>query len=238
MGTHGCIRVSGEGHRKGILLHTTNTGMDIPDCIKEAPNIILKQRFYIRSESSLRSAIRSDGTLWEWLFYPQCVCSMLIAARPMMLCHVPPSNIKHLAKWSGADNPWILKIRNDLWYLTDPKTKETEEIDPIDLIIKKIDEIKAKSTLFCLPYEELSEAVKAENRNQLLLSGYVDYDFSRIVLLTGDHKIVSLPFDAFYRSGDDTTPDFNKISLSDYGHTLCLGPYEASARYVLEYKES
>lgn len=138
MSTHGCIRVVGEGFPKGILLHTTHTGQDIPNVVKECPVIILSQRTYIDTEQKLMIAIKSDGSLGDWLFYPQCVCSLLIAARPMFLCHVSSNEKKHLPEWSGADNPWILAINDSCWYLTNPETKEIEKIDPWDVIRKKL----------------------------------------------------------------------------------------------------
>lgn len=147
MSTHACIRVFGEDFPKGILLHTTHTGMDLPKIVKEAPSLILKVRTYIKSESDLDIALDCDGSLYDWLFYPQCVCSLLIAARPLMLCHVSQDEMKHIAKWSGADNPWILRIEDDVWFLTDPKTKQITEFDPVKLIKEGITDAKRQEEL-------------------------------------------------------------------------------------------
>jgi hypothetical protein len=37
----------------------------------------------------------------------------------------------------------------------------------------------------------------------------------------------------FQESGDGTAPDFNRLKLTDYGRTIALGDYEASADAIL-----
>ncbi len=41
------------------------------------------------------------------------------------------------------------------------------------------------------------------------------------------------PFSIFPQSGDGTAPDFARLELLDYGHTIALGDYEASTDAVL-----
>lgn len=69
-------------------------------------------------------------------FFIQHAFVRCIAARPMLLCHV--QDAKNLPKWSGAKNPWVLKIKDEIWHLTNPDTNETEEIDPIAIMNKKL----------------------------------------------------------------------------------------------------
>ena len=41
------------------------------------------------------------------------------------------------------------------------------------------------------------------------------------------------PFSIFPKSGDGTAPDFTRLRLTDYGRTIALGDYEASADAIL-----
>ena len=42
-----------------------------------------------------------------------------------------------------------------------------------------------------------------------------------------------MPFEYFKPSGDGTKPDFSKLAFADYGQTVALGDYEASADGLL-----
>jgi hypothetical protein len=42
-----------------------------------------------------------------------------------------------------------------------------------------------------------------------------------------------VPFSFFAPSGDGTKPDFSKVRVTDIGHTVALGDYEASADAIL-----
>jgi hypothetical protein len=54
-----------------------------------------------------------------------------------------------------------------------------------------------------------------------------------LTLLRGDMTALVAPFSLFPRSGDGTAPDFSKPRLTDYGRTVALGDYEASADAIL-----
>ena len=71
---------------------------------------------------------------------------------------------------------------------------------------------------------------------------FVDQDGKTLTLIRGDNSVIVVPFSFFNVSGDGTEPDFTKVKLIDYGHTVALGIYEASAdailyEYASDYRE-
>jgi hypothetical protein len=46
-------------------------------------------------------------------------------------------------------------------------------------------------------------------------------------------KTITVPWSLFKPSANGAQPDFNRLSLTDYGHTLQLGDYEADADTIL-----
>jgi hypothetical protein len=52
-------------------------------------------------------------------------------------------------------------------------------------------------------------------------------------LLRGHLEAMVVPFSFFRKSGDGTAPDFTRLRLADYGRTIALGDYEASADAIL-----
>lgn len=84
-----------------------------------------------------------------------------------------------------------------------------------------------------LPLEELVEVMSAKNRADLMIGGVVDLSSKIILFFRGDFSSILVPFSAFQKSGDGTTPDFSKFSITDYGQTIRLGKYEASTESIL-----
>jgi hypothetical protein len=84
-----------------------------------------------------------------------------------------------------------------------------------------------------LPEEELVKAIVANDARDRFLGGSVDPKAKALTLLRGDITAVVVPFSNFSRSGDGTAPDFARLGLADYGRTIVLGDYEASADAVL-----
>ncbi len=84
-----------------------------------------------------------------------------------------------------------------------------------------------------LPAEELAEALAAENRQDLFIGGNVDHASRTMTLWRGDLTSLTVPFSAFERSGDGTTPDFKRLACTDFGQTIRLGEYEAAADAIL-----
>ena len=84
-----------------------------------------------------------------------------------------------------------------------------------------------------LPREELVEAITREDASVRFIGGSVDLKAKTLTLLRGDISAVVVPFSMFAKSGDGTAPDFMRLGISDYGRTIVLGDYEASAEAVL-----
>jgi Helix-turn-helix len=84
-----------------------------------------------------------------------------------------------------------------------------------------------------LPEEELVEAIARDDAAERFIGGYVDPKGKALTLLRGDLETVVAPLSIFQRSGEGTEPDFARLRLTDYGRTVALGDYEASADAIL-----
>lgn len=84
-----------------------------------------------------------------------------------------------------------------------------------------------------LPAEELAEVLQVDNAKDLFIGGSVDDENQVIVLWRGDLESLTVPFAAFEPSGDGVTPDFGRLSVTDFGQTIRLGEYEAAADAIL-----
>lgn len=84
-----------------------------------------------------------------------------------------------------------------------------------------------------LPKEELVEAITREDAPSRFIGGSIDHTARTLTLLRGDITAVVGPFSLFKPSGDGNAPDFTRLGLTDYGRTISLGDYEASADGVL-----
>jgi hypothetical protein len=84
-----------------------------------------------------------------------------------------------------------------------------------------------------LPKEELVDAITREDAADRFIGGGVDAKAKTLTLLRGDITAMVAPFTLFPKSGDGTAPDFARLGLTDYGRTIALGDYEASADAIL-----
>jgi hypothetical protein len=84
-----------------------------------------------------------------------------------------------------------------------------------------------------LPGAELVEAITSADAADRLIGGSVDPKAKTLTLLRGDLTALVVPFSIFAKSGDGTAPDFGRLALTDYGRTVALGAYEASADAIL-----
>ena len=84
-----------------------------------------------------------------------------------------------------------------------------------------------------LPPAELAEVLAAPNKADLFIGGMVDADSKTLTLWRGDLATLTVPFTAFPPSGDGITPDFSAFAVSDCGHTIRLGAYEAATEALL-----
>jgi len=86
-----------------------------------------------------------------------------------------------------------------------------------------------------LPKEELTEVLldPAADRGELFIAAAADPVTRTLSLVRGDCQQLVVPFALFPPSGDGTKPDFSQPQVTDYGRTVALGAYEASAESIL-----
>jgi hypothetical protein len=84
-----------------------------------------------------------------------------------------------------------------------------------------------------LPKEELVEVIARGDASDRFIGGSVDPKTKSLTLLRGNIEAVVAPLTIFEKSGDGTIPDFARLKLTDYGRTIALGDYEASADSIL-----
>jgi hypothetical protein len=84
-----------------------------------------------------------------------------------------------------------------------------------------------------LPREEIPAAMSGRDAAERFIGGAVDAQGETVALVRGNLSTLVVPFAYFTPSGDGTRPDFSKLAFADYGHTVALGGYEASADGIL-----
>jgi hypothetical protein len=84
-----------------------------------------------------------------------------------------------------------------------------------------------------LPMEQLLTVVVAGDATDRFIAGAVDSVSRTVALVRGDRSTVLVPFSYFHPAGDGAKPDFKQLALNDYGNTIRLGDYEASADGIL-----
>jgi hypothetical protein len=84
-----------------------------------------------------------------------------------------------------------------------------------------------------LPRKELDAALKATDRKDRFIGGMVDKQTRTAVLWRGDLTPMVVPFSAFAPTAHGIRPNWNRFAVTDYGHTLKFGVYEAAADAVL-----
>lgn len=83
-----------------------------------------------------------------------------------------------------------------------------------------------------LPPPELKVAIESDNRSELFVAGYYDYDAQQLMLFRGDGTSLIVPSSFFILSAKSPL-DFNQFNLTDYGQTIKLGDYAVSANSIL-----
>lgn len=84
-----------------------------------------------------------------------------------------------------------------------------------------------------LPPDELAEVLAAANKAELFIGGIIDPDADTMTLWRGNLKTLIVPLTAFTTSGDGMVPDFSAFTVTDYGHSVRLGAYEAASDALL-----
>jgi hypothetical protein len=84
-----------------------------------------------------------------------------------------------------------------------------------------------------LPVEELLRVVTSDEAADRFIGGAVDRETQTVALVRGNGQTIVVPFSSFEPTGTGTEPDFEALALTDYGHTVALGDYEAATDAVL-----
>jgi hypothetical protein len=84
-----------------------------------------------------------------------------------------------------------------------------------------------------LPKEELDAVLRAPDRKDRFIGGMVDKKTKTVLLWRGDLTSVVVPFPAFAETANGVRPSWDRFAVTDYGHTVKFGNYEAAADAVL-----
>lgn len=81
--------------------------------------------------------------------------------------------------------------------------------------------------------EELMSVLRANNAEDLVISGSVDLVSKTLSLVRGDLEELIVPLSAFKKSGNNVVPKFNDFSIIDHGQTIKFGNYETAVDALL-----
>jgi hypothetical protein len=123
---------------------------------------------------------------------------------------------------------------HELWGLMDLITFEPPRRESVPSLIGLFRHvIGAIDGYVWLPFIEFPVVVAGKDAGDRFIGGAVDPMTQTVALMRGDFTTIVVPFSFFKESGDGAQPDFSKLSFDDYGLTVKLGDYEASADGIL-----
>ena len=85
----------------------------------------------------------------------------------------------------------------------------------------------------CLSRVELGAVLKSPDHRDRFVGGMVDKESEIVTLWRGDLTPLVVPLATFTPSANGIRPDWDRFTVTDYGHTLRFGTYEAAADAVL-----
>lgn len=143
-----------------------------------------------------------------------------------------------------AGSLWVARSASELCALTRdaPNLRATQRLlllqqaEPsqrslLHLLFRVV--VEPGSGVSLLALDELAEALSAPNREDLFVAGAVSACDRAVLLYRGTLDPVVVPFAWFERRQAAPAPDFTRLDLEDYGQTVRLGEYEASADVIL-----
>lgn len=83
------------------------------------------------------------------------------------------------------------------------------------------------------PVHELVEVLASANAADLFIGGTVDRDDGVVVLYRGSFERLVVPLAWFKRSRGAPAMELAEFAITDFGHTVRFGPYEAAADAIL-----
>lgn len=84
--------------------------------------------------------------------------------------------------------------------------------------------------------EELSEALASPRRGQLAVQAQWNPLRKTLCVVMGDGNVIRAPLARLVRRTSPTRPDPRKLSIIDYGQTICLGDYQVAVDGLLPQK--
>lgn len=84
-----------------------------------------------------------------------------------------------------------------------------------------------------LPENELFTALASADRAHLFVGVKFDKENDTLILCKGDLVSITVPLVAFRTVRGGPVPEPAKVSLANYGQTICLGDYRISSEYVI-----
>lgn len=84
-----------------------------------------------------------------------------------------------------------------------------------------------------LPLDELREVLTADNRQDLVVAAHAFPQDDVLVLYRGDLQSLIVPLSVFKPKEGGPRPTPEKLSVTDYGQTVCLGDYEIATDALL-----
>jgi len=84
-----------------------------------------------------------------------------------------------------------------------------------------------------LPIGDLLKVVTSSDAAARFIGGDADPASESLTLVRGNRETIVLPFSFFEPSAEGTKPDFRQLRITDHGHTVALGEYEAAADAIL-----
>ena len=83
--------------------------------------------------------------------------------------------------------------------------------------------------------EEQAAEVMGTKDGYYVLSAKIEHGFLLASMRTnGELHLATVPLTCFKPSGDGTTPDFARLALDEYGHSVIFGEYEAASDAIAE----
>jgi len=76
------------------------------------------------------------------------------------------------------------------------------------------------------------QALPTIEKQKYIIAGYVDFTCQTVILFRGDGFGLRVPFETFTPNAK-CAPNFEELSIIDYGLTVKLGEYEASGHGLL-----
>jgi hypothetical protein len=93
--------------------------------------------------------------------------------------------------------------------------------------------VALSSATVLLPADELFEVLSSPRRNELFIGGVVDRRERVVVLYRGTVESLVVPLEWFAKRPGGVCPDARGFAVTDFGQTVKLGKYEASADAIL-----